>query len=214
MACVAAERGVAAGVAEPVITVNFAERFPPALLAEYFELRNWWYGRRLGVQGDPAPRDEFDDSSTIVLATDGLRCVGGARATVCEPESPRSLPMEALCPGLRLATLFPHLPLATVAHAEFSKLVVARRDGAMSFRNTVAERIFGFLWGADNPRPDVRYAFSLASTSSSRIYRALADAHGVRWEAVPVPVEFVPPELDPVGRFSVQAYVLDSAERS
>lgn len=210
----ASERSVALGVAEPVITVGFAERFPPALLAEYFELRNWWYGRRLGVRGDPAPRDAFDDTSTIVLATDGRHCVGGVRATVCDPEAPRRLPMEELCPGLRLATLFPDLPLAAVAHAEFSKLVVARRDGAMSFRNTVAERIFGFLWGPDNPRPDVRYAFSLAATSSSRIYRALADAHGLRWEARPAPLEFVPPELDPVGHFSVQAYVLGPATRS
>lgn len=206
------ERNVAFGVAEPVITVDFAERLPPALLAEYFELRNWWYGQRLGVKGDPAPRDEFDDTSTIVLATDGRRCVGGARVTVCEPEAPRRLPMETLCPGLRLARLFPDLPLATTAHAEFSKLVVARRDGAMSFRNTVANRIFGFLWGADNPRPDVRYAFSLAATSSSRIYRALADAHGLRWHAIPAPREFVPAELDPVGRFSVQVYVLDAAQ--
>lgn len=197
-----------ADLTAPTLTVDFAERFPPALLDEYFELRNWWYGRRHRLEGDVAPRDAFDDESIHVLASDGARCIGGARVTIREAGDTRPLPMEVLCPGLSAARVFPELPLERVARAEFSKLVVARRDGAMPLGNGIAGRIFGFLWGPDNPRTDVRYALSLAPTYQSRIYRALANAHGLPHLACPVPPELVPPTIAR-GEFVVQAYVLD-----
>jgi len=205
------EGGVAQ--ASPELTVDFAGRLPPALLDEYFELRNWWYGRRHGIDGEAAPRDAFDDESLHVLATDGRRCLGGARITIREAGAGRPLPMEALCDGLSVAGMFPDLPLDRAAHAEFSKLIVARREGALPFHNTVADRIFRFLWGPDNPRPDVRYALSFAPRAQSRIYRALADAHGLSVHARPVPPELVPPSIAR-REFAVQVYVLDPGGRS
>lgn len=195
--------------AAPELTVDFAGRLPPALLDEYFELRNWWYGHRLGIAGEVAPRDAFDDESLHVLASDGQRCVGGARITIREAGAGRPLPMEAQCEGLSVARLFPDLPLDRAAHAELSKLIVARREGALPHHNAVADRIFRFLWGPHNPRPDVRYAFSFAPRAQSRIYRALADAHGLAVQARPVPPELVPPAAIARGEFAVQVYVLD-----
>lgn len=185
--------------------VDFADRLPPEVLEGYFTRRSDWYEQRNGLPREFGARDTFDDVSYIVLAAEGTRCLGGARATVSSPDAPRLLPMETLCPGLQLGDLFPDLPLATTAHAEFSRLVV---DGSLGLGNDLALRLFTFLL-RNNPRPDVRYCFSITATARNRMYRALARANRLEHHARTVPEALIPPVLRPFGPQTVQVYHLE-----
>lgn len=186
-----------------MIEIDFAERLPPWLLQDYLARRADWYAHRNGLPASFGARDAFDDGSHIVLATDGRRCLGGARATVAAPGEP--LPMERLCPGLRLQDLFPEHGLPDEPRAEFSKLVVFENG---DLRNDLALRMFGFML-EHNPRPDVRFAFSICAEKRHAMYRFLARAHRLPCQARRLPDALVPPDLRPFGSQMIQAYSLE-----
>ncbi|MEO8084683.1 MAG: hypothetical protein ABI780_12745 [Ardenticatenales bacterium] len=198
----------AAHDARPEVTVDFADRFEPGMWFEYLAVRDRWFGLRRGIEAVGAPPDAFDAQSIVVLASDGQRCVGGARVTIFELEGEGPLPMEAMFPGLTLRALYDDLPYAAAPYAEISKLVVAGPDGALAHDNDIARRLFDFLWGPANPRPDVRHAFALLPAATGRLYRLLALAHRVPVAERPVPPDWVPPVHRHVGPFVVQAFDL------
>ncbi|MFN7922342.1 MAG: hypothetical protein U0Q16_19725 [Bryobacteraceae bacterium] len=98
----------------------------PALLREYFELRDQAY--RLHNENLPAGfggEEPVDHMSDIVVALDEGRVVGGARLTITRPETARTLPMEH--DGFVLAEMVPDLDLRWRAHGEISRFAVDRR---------------------------------------------------------------------------------------
>jgi hypothetical protein len=177
------------------ITVTFGERMAPHILESYFDKRAAWYQQRLNLPHRHARRDKFDDCSHIVLATDGEECVGGLRATVRWPSQVGPLPMEVLCPRLRLQDVYPDLRLESTPHAEISKLIVHSSRGPLSFHNKIAERLLEFLLLTDNPEPSVPFVFILAPRLQMRLYTAQARALGVNFETRPVPESCLIPEL-------------------
>ena len=188
--------------------MDLAGRLPVAVVESYYLRRIDAFHRRMAaVRPGYGGRDEFDEVSHLVLATDGRGCVGGLRLTVRGPDRPALLPMEKECAGLDLVAMFPELPLAGSPHAELSRMVIGAIEQPTGYSNTVAERLFEFLWGRGNPRPDVRYVFSLSSRLHQRLFRALARLNGVDCVERPLPAALQPGVVTPGSEFSVQAYL-------
>src|SRR5262245_16506924 len=106
------------------VQIGLQDDFDPAIVDDYFRKRVTWYQQRISGSAAVSGRDEFDDRSHLVLASDGRQCLGGLRATVRRPGDGRLLPTEHIFRGLDLASLFPGIDL-TQPHAELSKLVIA-----------------------------------------------------------------------------------------
>ena len=193
------------------ITVTFADQLAPAILENYFDKRAAWYQQRLNLLVCPKRRDEFDDESCFVLATDGQECVGGLRATVRRPRQAGRLPMESCCPGLRLSDVFPDLDLEATPHAEISKLIVHSSRGPLSFQNGIVDRLLKFMLVTNNPEPTVPFVFILAPRVQMRIYTSQARALGVNFETRLVPDTVLPGVLRPFAPVMIQACYLDSA---
>lgn len=202
---------------DPSIVVEFADRLPPAVRADYLAKRTGWFLERAKLPGYDAGSDEYDAVSYTVLATDGRECLGGVRATVRSPGDALPLPMEAQCRGLALPGLFPQLGLDRLPYAEFSKLLVCGGGRPLSFTNDVALRLFRFLLIEHNPRPDVGYVFSWSNQRCDRLYRALGDAFGLEQFAAAIPADILPEairlgEADrPGGASVVRGYRLPGA---
>lgn len=187
------------------ITVTFADQLAPEILENYFDKRAVWYQQRLNLPTRHARRDEFDAHSHIVLATDGAECVGGLRATVRQSSLGARLPMEILCPGLRLESVFPDLGLETTPHAEISKLIVHSTRHPLLFQNDIVDRLLKFTLFTHNPEPTVPLVFILAPRLQMRIYTSQARALGVNFETRQVPEACLIPELRAQAPIMIQA---------
>jgi hypothetical protein len=94
----------------------------PALLAQYYELRNRIYRRHYPhLPEDFGHEEATDHVSDIVVAYDGC-VVAGGRITVSRRTRPQPMPMEEA--GFRLIEAVPQFELDTEPYAEFSRLAV------------------------------------------------------------------------------------------
>ena len=174
------------------IRIGFHTEFDPSILDDYFRKRLAWYEQRLAASPAVSGRDEFDDSSYIVLASDGRECLGGLRATVRRPADRWSLPTERVCAGLRIADLFPEVDLAGAPHAELAKLVITSDSGPPAFTNDLAFRLLHFLLKERNPEPDVAYALIAGSHRHARLYRGLGRMMGLAPISRAIPRAVIP----------------------
>ncbi len=174
------------------IRIAFDREFDPSILDDYFRKRVAWYEQRIAASSAVSGRDEFDDRSYIVLASDGRQCFGGLRATVRRPGDTSLLPTEAVCRGLRIADLFPEADLAGRPHAELAKLVITTDDGPPAFTNDLAFRLLHFLLRERNPEPDVAYALIAGSRRHARLYQGLGHLMGLRGVSRIIPRALIP----------------------
>jgi hypothetical protein len=174
------------------VRVGFRQDFDAAVLEDYFRKRVEWYERRLDAPATASQKDEFDERSHIVLATDGRQCLGGLRATVRRPDDVRPLPTERVCGGLNVFELFPDVDLPHTPHAELSKLVIVSDDGPPPFTNDVGVRLLRFLLLEANPEPDVAYALIGGGRRHARMYTHLGRLMGLRAISRPIPLALVP----------------------
>jgi hypothetical protein len=174
------------------VRFGFPHEFDPAIVQDYFRKRVEWYEKRIAAPLETSRRDEFDDRSHIVLATDGRQCLGGLRATVRRPGDRRPLPTEVICSGLRISDLFPEVDLQNQPHAELSKLVIVSDAGPLAFGNDLAFRLLHFLLRERNPEPDVLYALIGGSRRHARLYRGLGRLMGLRPLVRSIPVNLIP----------------------
>jgi hypothetical protein len=158
-----------------------------------------------------ARRDEFDANSHIVLATDGEECLGGLRANIRRSCLGARLPMEILCPGLRLENVFSDLGLECTPHAEISKLIVHSSRHPLLFQNDIMVRMLKFMLVTNNPDPTVPLVFILAPKLQMRIYTSQARALGVKFETRQVPDECLIPELRAQAPIMIQACFLTNS---
>jgi hypothetical protein len=190
------------------ITVAFANRLAPEILENYFDKRAAWYQQRLNLPTRHARQDEFDAHSHIVLATDGHECVGGLRATIRQSSLGKRLPMEIVCPQLRLENLFPDLGLEFTPHAELSKLIVHSSRHSLSFQNDIVDRLLRFTLFTHNPEPTVPVVFILAPKLQMRIYTSQARTLGLNFDVRQVPEALLISELQAQAPIFIQACYL------
>lgn len=177
---------------DAAIRIGFNTDFEPSILDDYFQKRIAWYEQRLAVSRKVSGRDEFDDSSYIVLASDDRECLGGLRATVRRPGDKWLLPTERVCAGLHVADLFPECDLAGRPHAELAKLVITSISGPPAFTNDLAFRLLHFLLKEHNPEPDVAYALIAGSHRHARLYRGLGRMMGLDSISRAIPRAMIP----------------------
>jgi hypothetical protein len=94
----------------------------PALLAQYFELRNRVYRRRYPLLAVDFGCEEFTDHRSLIVVGYENRVVAGGRITISRPGEFQHLPMEG--DSFRLAAAVPGFRLDREPYAEFSRVAV------------------------------------------------------------------------------------------
>jgi hypothetical protein len=102
--------------------IQFFQTKDPALLAQYFELRNQIYLRHYPHLNENFGHEELADRHSHIVVGHEERVVAGGRITVSRPAKPRRMPMEE--GGFRLNELLPDFGLARQSYAEFSRVAV------------------------------------------------------------------------------------------
>ncbi len=131
-----------------------------AMLYQYARLRdaaeNPW-----GVNESVAPKNNMADNAQVIIARNGLLCVGGASLAVTNKDAPAMMPMEI--GALRLSTIFPQLDLAEASYAEIFDVVVSADKGESVMQQLLAGLI------KLSVAEDVEYIFYVASQPQARV---------------------------------------------
>lgn len=102
--------------------VEYEFTHDPALLHQYFMLREQMFISVWGLKAFDGTEDHYDPLSDILIAKVGNLCVGGSRLTFSTPENRILLPMEQQ--GLSLTELFPELHLENKSYSECTRLAL------------------------------------------------------------------------------------------
>lgn len=187
------------------VKIAFADEFAPHILEDYYNKRDSWAKERLGLpDAYHGFKDKFDDSSYIIVATDGHECLGGLRVSVCRAEKSDLLPMEA--GGLRLHSLFPELSLGDVCYAEISRLIIKKGGDALSYENTIGYQLMQFLLGQEHSESDIQYVFSIAPKQQSRLYAMMAKLLQIKCQKKRINTELLPKAYAVIDEWYVQLY--------
>jgi|CXWL01.1.fsa_nt_gi hypothetical protein len=155
------------------VTYEFTE--DPALLHQYYRIREVRYGETLKSENYNWGEDFHDKLSHILIARRGKLCLGGCRLTIREGDEDWTLPVEN--DEFNLRKTFPNLHLDRVKHAEISRFVVMEDGG------TANDDIFYGLCKAMYERvvsSDIHYLFAVSSYILARNWRAIANSFGVK----------------------------------
>ena len=94
----------------------------PDALQQYYWLRGQLYKSQWGLKHYRGQEDKYDNISHILLAKQGLQCIGGARLTLSTPHQPQILPMEN--ENFLLQQLFAELDMHETTYGECSHVMV------------------------------------------------------------------------------------------
>lgn len=144
-------------------------------LHQYFMMREEMFIRAWGLKQFSGKHDAFDDSGMIMVARQGLQCVGGGRLNISSPENRTILPMEK--DDLCLKELFPELDLQDTTYGEFSRLAILPEFQASNVFPEIARR---FIQKA--VANGVEYAFNIAPEKLARHYQRVVQSFGMKWE--------------------------------
>jgi len=147
----------------------------PALLHQYFHMREDMFTSVWGLKKFCGLHDAFDDVSEIMVARKGLQCIGGGRLTINSPDNRKMLPMEK--DDLVLSSLFPELDLQETTYGEFSRLAILPEFRAGAVFPEIARR---FIKKAI--ANGVEYAFNIAPVPLARGYRQAVQLFGLKWD--------------------------------
>ena len=115
------------GNKEP-ITFEFTQ--DPAILHQYYRLREIMYNKTFNVEDYHWGEDSYDRIGHILIARRGNLCLGGCRLIVREGDETWAMPME--CEELNLRKTFPELSLDKVRHAEISRFAIMEDCGEIN----------------------------------------------------------------------------------
>ncbi len=142
----------------------------PALLQQYYELRQYMYTHRISspcYEAKPTPHDKV---GKILVARMGKLCVGGVRMIIKTPRSRHNLTLED--DGVDIKTLLPEYGLEHTAYTEYSCLVrlpeFRGHDFILHYHE--AARRKAKAYGA-------KYIFYISSGEHARNYRVMFRNH-------------------------------------
>lgn len=150
----------------------------PALLDQYYRIREICFREDLGLPEFDGSEDERDRSSHILIARFREFAVGGIRITGRSPDRPISLPIEEQ--GVDLAEGLPQLQLRNVAYCQWSRLAIQAE-----FRTTATLREFCKAIIDHSRKLGYVYHFSVASMNRARLYKRLYSLVDHRCELLP-----------------------------
>lgn len=167
----------------PHADLTFEFTRDPALLHQYYLLRQRVYTEQWGLRNFSAEPDAFDRRGMILVVRKGRLVVAGIRMVIRMPRSRKPLQIET--DGIDLRKELPELHLERTPYCEFSRFAcLPEYRGADMFvriyralkRKAIAHRL--------------RYGFVLAPHSQIRNYRMMSRFEGEEYiirEDVPVP---------------------------
>lgn len=144
-------------------------------LHQYYNLREEMFISVWGLTHFSGQKDQFDDTSEIMVARQGLQCIAGGRLTISTPNKPQPLPMERH--GLILKDAFPELNLDKCSYGEFSRLAILPEFRGGEVFPEIARRFIkkAIASGVD-------YAFNMAPQPLARNYRQVVQLFGLTWD--------------------------------
>jgi hypothetical protein len=194
------------------VQIGFKDDFDQAIVEDYYRKRVTWYQRRISGSAAVSGRDQFDDRSYLVLASDGRQCLGGLRATVRRPGDGTVLPAEHVFRGLDIASLFPGVDLAR-PHAELAKLVISSDEGPLALTNNIAFDLLTFVLREKNPAPDLAYVLMACNRRTARLYEALIRRIGLKQHGIAeIPVSCIPAAIHEIAKGDASAILLADLE--
>ena len=159
------------------MTLKYELTREPALLEQYYRIREKCFRRELGIEDFDGSEDARDRRSDILIARVGNRCVGGTRITGPHPESLHPLPLEE--EGLDLGAALPELRLAQSSLCQWGRLALdpAYRTPEMLRRycNAMIEasRALGYA-----------YSVVVTDINRARLYKRLFSVLGYHYDIV------------------------------
>lgn len=191
--------------------IDSANNLPPKVVEQYFKERDQWNKIRNKAPEFHGYKDRFDDISHIIIATDGIQCFGGVRATISYHGS-QLLPMEQH--GLRLKTMYPEFDLENSNYVEFSKFVVCQNSQALQFNNLVMYRLIQFSINHIQEAGGIQYLFCWGGKKHLRIYQIMGRFFNVKASVRSVDLQYVPECCYPMGEIFLHGYPLHYSTKS
>lgn len=144
----------------------------PALLHQYYRLREQMFISVWGLKHFDGAKDEFDEIHETLIARQGRFCVGGVRFTFSTPNKPAIMPMESN--GLDLKLLFPELDLENKIYGECGRFAMLPEFRSRETSHQMLQHI-----ALQHLRYKAAYGFWLAPFIAARSYRQTFASLGV-----------------------------------
>ncbi len=172
--------------------IQFELSRDPAMLQQYYKIREFCFRNDLGLIDFDGAEDRFDRDGLVMIARDGDQCIGGARISGNLTRSgndtkiqTQQLPLEH--EGLDLGHWFPQLEQDQVAYCQWTRLaLLPKYRNVDNVRNIVSALIESAL------QHGYQYAFNVAGMNRARLYKRMHSSLGYRYqimEQIPVPEE-------------------------
>lgn len=154
---------------EPII-YEFTD--DPALLHQYYLLRELRYLKLFKVDVPQKGEDFHDKLGQILIARRGKLCLGGCRLSIREGDEQWQLPTETS--GFEFRELFPDLKLDKLRHAEISRFVVMEDTGD--------DVLFGLCKAMYDKvtNSGIHYLFVSSTYTMARNWRLVSNRFGVK----------------------------------
>jgi len=149
----------------------------PALLEQYYRIRENCFRRELGIEGFDGSEDARDRRSHILVARVGGRCIGGTRITGRHPGSLHPVPLEE--EGLDLVSALPGLRLAQSSFCQWGRL-------ALDPEYRTPEVLRRYCSAMIEASRGLGYAYSVVVTdiNRGRLYKRLFSVLGYHYDIV------------------------------
>ncbi len=142
-----------------------------ALLHQYCLLREEMFKKIWSLENFHASKDVVDDISEIIIARQGLQCVGGGRATFSTEQERQLLPLEA--DGFSLVEALPELMLDRCNYYEVTRIAVLSEFN----KNNVPMELIGRLIKLSIEK-ECSYGFFISPLTMTRTHRRVINALG------------------------------------
>ncbi|MCW8884475.1 MAG: GNAT family N-acetyltransferase [Motiliproteus sp.] len=136
----------------------------PALLQQYYEIRQECFRRELGVRSFDGGEDSYDLTGDILIVRDGDRCVGGVRLTGSTANNPYLLPME--CNGFLVLKQFPQIAKSGKGYCQFTRLALLPEYRSMDVMRRLTDAMINVAIDKG-----YSYVFSISGLNRCRLYR-------------------------------------------
>lgn len=149
----------------------------PALLEQYYRIRETCFRRELGIADFDGSEDARDRRSQILIARDGKRCIGGTRITGHHPGSLHPVPLQE--EGFDLVAALPGLRLAQTAFCQWGRLALDPE-----YRTTRVLRQYCNAMIDASRTLGFTYSLVVTDINRARLYKRLFSVLGYRYDIV------------------------------
>ena len=159
------------------MTLTYELTKDPALLEQYYRIRERCFRRELGIADFDGSEDARDRRSHILVARDGNRCIGGTRITGRQPESLHPVPLQE--EGLDLVAALPGLRLAQTSFCQWGRLALDPE-----YRTTRVLRQYCNAMIEASRALGFTYSLVVTDINRARLYKRLFSVLGYRYDIV------------------------------